>query len=81
MAEPKQGTEPEPETPKASTNGNARRKPRQIDAVAAEVEGLHGVANNAFNASGAALLLAIVALGLAIFLLFRVRAFKAVTPK
>lgn len=67
-----------------ASNGARSRKqgPTRIDAVNAKVEGIESVLNNAFQASGAALLLAIVALGLAIFLLFRVRGLapKAVRP-
>jgi uncharacterized protein HemX len=69
--------------PKAENNGARKpRQTRQIDGVEAKLEGVESVMNNAFQASGAALLLAIVALGLAVFLLFKLRALpKAAVPR
>jgi hypothetical protein len=70
------------ETPKPAadsgeaTNGRKRaaaRKPSEIDGLRARLEGVEPVVNNAFQASGAALLLAILALALGVFLVFKVR--------
>jgi hypothetical protein len=62
----------------ASNSAGGPRKPRQIDAVEAKLEGVEAILNSAFHASGAALLLSLAAMALAVFLLFRVRGLSAV---
>lgn len=70
----------EPDDDTATNGAKARPRVRKIDAIESELEGLHKVSNNAFNASGAALLLAILALGLAVFLLVRGGSLKGMMP-
>lgn len=67
-----------PKATRSSSSARSSRKPGdELAGLRARLEGIEPVVNNAFQASGAALLFAILALALGVFLLLKVRGMAA----